>query len=70
VDEEDTDVLMKRVHLSEGPQRIRVGDAIIHIQKVGENRVTFMIDAPKNVEVEALDRPTTKPIEDLPPYVV
>lgn len=55
---------MKRVHLSEGPQRIRIGDAIIHIQKVGENRVTFMIDAPKNVHVEALDRPITKPIED------
>lgn len=48
-------MLILKVSTGEQGESLKVGDAIIHVRKVGDQRAELTIDAPASVVVQRLD---------------
>lgn len=61
-------MLIMRLKTGDRGEELRVGDATIHVRKVGEQKIEISIDAPPSVVISRKERPelgpSAKPVEE------
>lgn len=67
-------MLILRLQPGEKAENIQIGDAVIHVRKVGERKFEMIIDAPASVLIRRMETGQTlqrgKPVEEQPPPVI